>query len=364
MANEAVAKLLATLGVDTSSYEQGMNNAARKTEDFSKKFNNQLRDTRGAVKDVAGSIDGIGRALDGSIQGAVAGFKDFTQLLSASPWAAWSAVGVAAITGVVKAVENMYTKLDEAGGRAGKERAKSRKDLIAALGFQSPDDLSGKSYGELRDGAKAAKTETEKLTEQITALNKQITGLERNVSFYDALSLTGEDTASQVVGLKNQLAELEKQRGESARKANAQQEEADKRELAAAQNRTKRGNDALKAEGEAAKERERERERDLKAYDKYVKAFGEREQSLAELDADRAEKEKDIFDKSRSSIFEGGDIYQRMGAQVGMNISPELRQADLKQQREKELVDLAKRHTAAVEKIEARFDEVVKGLED
>lgn len=360
----ADASLTVRMALERLALKQGLDGANADVDGFKKKFETSLRDTRGAVKDVAGSIDGIGRALDGSIQGAVAGFKDFTQLLSTSPWAAWSAVGVAAITGVVKAVENMYTKLDEAGGRAGKERAKSRKDVIAALGFQSPDELSGKSYGELREGAKAAKAETEKLTEQITALNKQITGLEQNVSFYDALSLTGEDTASQVIGLKNQLAELEKQRGESARKANAQQEEADKRELAAAQNRTKRGNDALRAEGEAAKERERERERDLKAYDKYVKAFNEREQSLSELDADRKEKEKDIFGKSRSSIFDRGDIYQRMGGQVGANLSPALREADLKSQREKEMVELMRRSTEASVKIEQAFYDALNKLED
>lgn len=358
----ADASLTVRMALDRLALKQGLDGAGKDVDGFKKHFESSLRETRGAVKDVAGSIDGIGRAFEGSIGGAVAGFKDFTQLLSASPWAAWSAAGVAAVAAVVKAVENMYTKLDEAGSKAGKERAKNRKDVVEALGIKSPDDLADKSYAQIKEGAKSATTETERLTKEITALNKQISGLEKNVSWYDALSLTSEDTASQVEALKNKLAELEKQRGEAARKANSMSDAAVSKELAAERSKVdafnKRVREQLKAEEDAAKEKQKADEKQA-----------EREKKLAQLGDDYAQKRAELEDaryakndRKYSSIFERTDMYQRMGGQVGANISGALVREDKMAQLAEDQLKVSERIETKLQELNLRFDEATNKI--
>ena len=357
----ADASLTVKMALDRLALKQGLEGAGKDVDSFKKKFESSLNETRGAVKDVAGSIDGIGRALDGSIQGAVSGFKDFTQLLSSNPWAAWSTAAVAAVTAVVKAVEGMYTKLDEAGGKAGKERAKSRKDVVKALGLDEPG-ISEKSFSELKKGSSDATSETEKLTKQITALNKQISGLEENVSWYDALSMTSEDTASQVEALKNQLAELEKQRGEAAKKANMLTDAATAKELAAERAKVeahnKRVREQLKADEEMAqaiaKNDQEEKDRNQKLF--------ELQQNYDEEVAKLYEDQRASEGKQYSSIFDRSDMYQRMGGQVGANISGALKREDKVAQAAADQLKVSEQINSKLQELNNKLEEATRKL--
>ena len=108
-----MSELTVGLSLDKSKLKQGLDGAGADAENFKKKFESSMRETRGAVKDVAGSIEGIGRAFDGSVQGMVSGFRDLAQLIPISPWAAMGAAAAGAFTAIAKYAENAENKIAE-----------------------------------------------------------------------------------------------------------------------------------------------------------------------------------------------------------------------------------------------------------
>lgn len=357
----ADASLTVKMALDRLALKQGLEGAGKDVDSFKKKFESSLNETRGAVKDVAGSIDGIGRALDGSIQGAVSGFKDFTQLLTASPWAAWAAAAVAAITAVIKSSEKMYTELDEAGGKAGKARAKSRRDVVKALGLDEQAKINGKSFEELKEGSADATSEAEKLTKQITDLNEQITRMESHVSAIEVI-WPGAVTSDQVIELKKNLAELEKQRGEAAAKANTLTDAATAKELAAERAKVeahnKRVREQLKADEEMAqaiaKNDQEEKDRNQKLF--------ELQQNYDEEVAKLYEEQRASEGKQYSSIFDRSDMYQRIGGQVGANISGALKREDKVAQAAADQLKVSEQINSKLQELNNKLEEATRKL--
>lgn len=117
------ASLTVKMGLDGKPLKDGLNNAKQDAKSFAQSFERDLRETKGAVKDVSGSIDGMARAFDGSVQGAVGGFKDLIGLLAINPAAAFFSAVAGAIAGMATiaessakaAAEKLRKELDEFG---------------------------------------------------------------------------------------------------------------------------------------------------------------------------------------------------------------------------------------------------------
>jgi len=346
------ADLTVKLGLDGKQYADGLKSATSQSKAFSDTFKRSLNETRGAVKDVSGSIEGIGKAFDGSVSGAVAGFRDLLQLVALNPWAAWGAAGAAAITAVAKAYENFQDKIMKGEDAIGTTRAKFRDAVLKASGIKTQEQtLKEGDDNKLAAGIANRTLEMFNLTDQIEKANAQLSKMRE----------TPLEFSTEIPQVQKTIQAMEQMRGELAVQINDLTAEDDKR----ADKREKSGRDFFDNETkrleDEAKERRKLEDDDTKASDKKSKLQRDASRDRADAIADENKAAKEIGAKDFSSIFDKGDVYQRMGGQVGRNIDPALRQRDIADQRAKEMTSLQEKTNETLNKINDKLQAAIEG---
>ena len=346
-----MSELTVGLSLDKSKLKQGFDGAGADAENFKKKFESSMRETRGAVKDVAGSIDGIGRAFDGSIQGAIGGFKDLVNVIQVAPWAGIAA-GVASIfTVVVKQIERTVEAIDKAGDSADKIRAKSRASVLKAFGAESATDKE-KDFRQNVSDAAAAQIELGKTTEQVRALENQIAKLEPEMNVFDLMNLDESSISSQVLKLKKQLEEAYKAQSNAADRFNTANEAATNKELASEIKKVEQHNKGVKEYLKGEEEKKKAREKAVQI---------ENDLTQKEMEA-RAKAQEDIADvykrrEGNADFSRGIDMYQRMGGRVGANLDVGRLSRQTEQEKiQAEIKEINKKMEAHLEKIRQNAD--------
>ena len=335
------ASLTVKMSLDRLALKQGLEGASNDAKGFKDTFERSMRDTKGAVKDVAGSIDGIGRAFDGSVQGAISGFKDFVGLLSISPWAAWGAGVAGIITGVAKVYESQINKIADSEDKLTEARARNRESYKKATGLDkdTADQALKSGKKEAQELQSVKLKEVEGLTDKINENNRKAGVLmQSSVMWADEIKKINEEN----LDLENKRGEASKQLAKLNEGIADIKEKEDADELKREQAKVEAHNRRVRKYFEEEKKAAQEKKKIEEEADKIANKKDYARQKTLELFAGANEKLQDIFTKQRTSIFDNADVYQKIGGQVGRNLSPQLREADIRQQREKEMIELAK----------------------
>jgi hypothetical protein len=344
--------------------KQGLEGATNDAKNFKDSFERSMRETKGAVKDVAGSIDGIGRAFEGSIQGAIAGFKDFVGLLSTSPWAAWGAGVAGIITGVAKLYESQVEKIADSEDKIGRARAKNRADFKKSIGIDS--DSADKALASGKEVAEAMRVEKEK---QVLALTKQIEENTRKVSVLKQSEIMWAD---EIKSINEETAMLEEKRGDASRELIKLNEGIVKLKEKDADSEKKSADDALDIE---RKKVEKFNER-VKRYWKEVDERKKISKELEKILQDEKKRELEIIqsaedDKAQAykrregtaDFSRGIDIYQRMGGRIGANLDVGRLSRQTEQEKiQAEIKEINKKMEEHLLKIRQNADDQVKQL--
>jgi hypothetical protein len=123
------ASLTVKMGLDGKPLKDGLNSAKGEVRSFAASFKSELGETKGAVKDVAGTIEGMSRAFDGSVSGAVGGFKDFIGLLKTSPLLSIGGLVAGVITAIATSAEKAANDAAEKLAKSIEEFKRLRKEV-------------------------------------------------------------------------------------------------------------------------------------------------------------------------------------------------------------------------------------------
>ena len=351
----ADASLTVRMALDRLALKQGLDGAGKDVDGFKKHFESSLRETRGAVKDVAGSIEGIGRAFDGSIGGAVSGLRDLMALIKTSPWLAFATAAAGAITQIASKAEEAAKKEEERIDRLAKKEAAVRKEFRAAMGSGfDPKAEAEKLAADVKypgDFEAAVKQQTEKLAQaKGEAFRRAQAGEEFQSDLNDKAVMDLLDRASKEAQILKELKDAQT-------KFNAEflknEQEAARKEL---EERTKNAKKILKEEADKRKKLEK---LDKDAKDKRIKIQDEEREK--ELDV-RSKANQDIEElykreKKTPNFSSGIDIYQKMGGQFGANLDVGRLQRDSNiEKMQREIADINKKMEASLEKIRQNSD--------
>lgn len=136
------ASMTVKMGLDGKPLKEGLDNAKKQGKDFAKEFEHNLRETKGAVKDVSGTIEGLGRAFDGSVQGAISGFKDLLGLIETNPWLAFAAAAAAAFTAIASKYDELTAKILEGGKKASEAMKSAEPAYQKSRGIKSEIEMA------------------------------------------------------------------------------------------------------------------------------------------------------------------------------------------------------------------------------
>ena len=313
----ADASLTVKMALDRLALKQGLEGAGKDVDGFKKHFESSLRETRGAVKDVAGSIDGIGRAFEGSIGGAISGLRDLMQLIPVAPWAAMGTAAAGAFTAIAKGYEELINKVADSEDKATSARQKNIEKFRKAIGIKSATDKA--LEGTDSDATKIAAQRTLEilnLTEKIAENTRKVSVLKQSEIFW----------ADEIKKINEETAQLEEQRGKFSEDLIKLNEKLDKSKTETDKKRAEAGKKFFEDEVKRLEDLETKRRKieDDEARANYKK-MAQKADAVIKESEERKKAQEDIAElykreRKEANFASGIDIYQKMGGRVGSNL--------------------------------------------